>query len=144
MTALGPFPCKHAGLGIVPAIACLATRARCPNHDNCSKLVRAMKHLKKTRNDHLTLQSNGKRKARWCVDAAFVVHPVFKNHTGATMTCVEGAVMSTSCKQSMNARNSTKAEVMAANKVAGPMPWTNRFLECQQHSLNANILCQDN
>ena len=55
-----------------------------------------------------------------------------------------GAITSISRKQGMNTRSSTEAELVAADKVVGPMLWTLQFLEAQGYSVKENILYQDN
>jgi len=44
----------------------------------------------------------------------------------------------------MNTRTSTEAEVVAADKVIGPMLSTSQFLRAQGYPLQKNILFQDN
>ena len=56
----------------------------------------------------------------------------------------KGAITSISRKQGMNTRSSTKAEVVAADEVVGPMLWTKLFLEAQGYPVEENILFQDN
>ena len=56
----------------------------------------------------------------------------------------KGAIASTSQKQGLNTRSSTEAEIVAANDMAGPMVWTQNFLEAQGYHLEDNILYQDN
>ena len=55
-----------------------------------------------------------------------------------------GAITSISRKQGMNTRSSTEAELVAADKVVGPMLWTLQFLEAQGYGVKENILYQDN
>ncbi len=143
-TAQGLFACKRARPDISPAIAFLTTRVRSPTEEDWNKLVRMMKFLEQTKDDVLTLRSDGKRVGHWHVDASFAVHPDFRSHTGATFTLGEGSITSISRKQGMNTRSSTEAEVVAADEVVGPMVWTTRFLEAQGYVLNDNILYQDN
>jgi hypothetical protein len=78
------------------------------------------------------------------VDAAFGVHPDMRSHTGATMTMGKGAIFLISCKQKMNARSSTKAELIAADDVVSSIVWTKLFLDEQGYPLDENILYQDN
>ena len=56
----------------------------------------------------------------------------------------DGVITSLSRKQGMNTRRSTKAEVVAADKIGSPMIWTQLFLKAQGHSIKENILYQDN
>ena len=44
----------------------------------------------------------------------------------------------------MNTRNSTEAELVAANDIIEPMVWTRSFLEAQGYLIQANVLFEDN
>jgi hypothetical protein len=144
VTAQGLFLCKRARPDINPAIAYLTTRVTCSNDADWEKLVRMMKFLQQTSKDRLTLRADDSGILRWHVDAAFAVHPNLRSHTGATLTMGGGAITTISRKQSMNTRSSTEAEIVAADEVMGPMLWTRKFLEWQGHTVNKNILYQDN
>lgn len=78
------------------------------------------------------------------MDAAFAVHPDFKSHTGRVMTMGQGAITLVSRKQGLNTRSSTKAEVVAADDLVGPMLWTRNSLNAQGYGIRDNILYQDN
>ena len=58
-TAQGLFLCKRARPDISLAIAYLMMRVHNLNEDDQKKLVRMMKFLKQTVNDHLTLKADG-------------------------------------------------------------------------------------
>jgi hypothetical protein len=120
VVAQGLFLCNRGRPDIAPAIAFLSTRVRCPDEEDWQKLVRLMKFLKATRKDVLTLKASSDKCIKWYADASFAVHPDFKSHTGATMTMGQGAVMSMSRKQKLNARSSTEAELIAADEVVVP------------------------
>ena len=62
----------------------------------------------------------------------------------AIMTLGTGAIVSDSTKQKVNARNSTKSEMIAADNMILKVLWTKRFLEAQGHQVKANIVYQDN
>ena len=103
-----------------------------------------MKFFKQTSKDLLTLKADGSKRLKWHVDASFAIHNDFRSHTGGTLTMGKGAITSISRKQGMNTRSSTEAEVVAADKVVGPMLWTRLFLEAQGYPVEENILFQDN
>jgi predicted peroxiredoxin len=88
-----------------------------------------MRFLKSTADDMLTLKADGSKIVKWYADAGFAVHPDFQSHTGAVMKMGNGAITSISCKQGMNTRSSTEAEVVAADEVVGAMFWTKLFLQ---------------
>ena len=80
---------------------------------------------------------------KWHVDAAFTVHPDFKSHTSGVLMVGKGAIASASQKQGLNTRSSTKAKIVEANDMTGPVVWTQNFLEMQGYHLENNILYQD-
>ena len=53
-----------------------------------------------------------------------LLHNDFRSHTGSTFTMGDGATTSLRRKQGMNARSSSEAEVVAADKIISPMIWT--------------------
>ena len=108
------------------------------------KLVWMMKFLKQTVEDQLTLKSDGTRTLKWHVNTAFAVHPDFKSHTSGVLMMGKGTIASTSQKQGLNTRSSTEAKIVAANDMAGPMVWTQNFLEVQGYHLVDNSFYQDN
>ena len=122
--AQGLFLCKQARPDISPAIAYLTTRVLEPNKDDWLKLNRMMRWLNQTKEDCLTLQSDGTRTGRWFVDAAFAVHRDFRSHTGGLFTMGKGGIINITAKQKINTRSSTEAELVAADDVVGPMLWT--------------------
>ena len=144
LTAQGLFACKRGWPDIAPAITYLTTQVRSPNQDDWMKLVWMMKFLKQTVKDQLFLQSDGTRTFKWHVNTAFAVHPDFKSHTSGVLIIGKGAIASTSQKQGLNTRSLTEAEFVAADDMAGPMVWTQNFLEVQGYHLEDNILYQDN
>ena len=93
---------KRARPDIHTTIAVLATRVREPNQEDWDKLIRLMKFLNGTQNDVLTLSVEDLRVVKWYVNAAFAVHPDFRNHTGALMTLRKGSVQTISRKQKIN------------------------------------------
>ncbi len=140
----GLFLCKRARPDIAPAIAYLTTQVLEPNQDDWTKLSWIMKYLQQTKEDCLTLQSDGSRTGRWFVDAAFAVHVDFRSHTGGLFTMGKGGIINITGKQKVNTRSSTEAEIVAADDVVSPMLWTRLFLEAQGYGLKENILYQDN
>ena len=56
----------------------------------------------------------------------------------------EGVITTMSCKHTLNTRNSTAAELVAADDVIGPMLWTRRFLEAKGYRIQKNVMIQDN
>ena len=143
-TAQALFACKRGRPDICPAVAFLTTRVREPNESDWKKLVRMVRFLRDTKEDVLTLESDGTKNTRWYADASFAVHPNMRSHTGGAMTLGKGFPINVSRKQSLNTRSSTEAEVVGGDDIVGPLLWTDRFLEAQGYNVKENTLFQDN
>ncbi len=141
--AQGLFLCKRARPDINPVIAFLTTRVKAPTEEDWKKLVRLMLFLRSTQTDCLILSAPENAKVMWYVDASFALHPDMRSHSGYVFTFGKGAIASSSRKQSLNTRSSTEAELVAADDAAGPMLWTQRFLQAQGFGLTT-IMYQDN
>jgi len=77
-----------------------------------------MSHLRNTRNMTLTIEPGDRPK--WWVDSSYAVHPDMKSHTGIYMTLgTKGATYMSSCKQKINTKSSTEAELVAVDDVLG-------------------------
>ena len=76
------FLTKRARPDIQPAVSFLCTRVKEPTTYDWHKLVRLMQFLKDTKEDCLTLESDGSGTVTWGADAAFAVHPDMKSHSG--------------------------------------------------------------
>ena len=81
---------------------------------------------------------------KWCVDAAFAVHPDCKSHTGAMMTVDKGRVINVSRKQKLDTRSSTTADLVVADDAVVMTLWNVSILEAQGHGIHKNTLCHDN
>ena len=138
------FLTKRSRIDIQPTVAFLCTRVREPTSYDWFKLKRMMDFLEKTKEDCLTLESDGSREIIWSIDAAFAVHPDMKSHTGITMKMGKGAIYSASKKQKLNTRSSTEAELVAVDDAMAPVIWTTNFLEAQGYKTKAVIVLQDN
>ena len=137
------FLTKRARPDVQLPVSFLCTRVQNPTTYDWTKLTRMMDFLKRTKDEVLTLRSDGTRTATWSIDAAFAVHPDMKSHSGITMTLGKGAVMSFSRKQKLNTRSSTEAELVAVDDGMGPLLWTMNFLREQDYAVKSVIL-QDN
>ena len=83
-----------------------------------------LRFLKQTVKDKLTLRADSSGCLKWHCDAAFTLHDDFRSHMGSTFMMRDGAITSLSRKQGMNTGSSTKAEVVATDKIISPMIWT--------------------
>ena len=126
-----------------PVVAFLTTRVQAPTQQDWKKLVKMMRFLKKTQDVVLSLNVE-KMILRWYWDASFAVHPDYKSHTGGTLTMGKGCILSSSKKQKLNTRSSAEAELVAVDDGMGLMLWSKLFLEAQGHTVEDNVLYQDN
>ena len=67
----------------------------------------------------------------WSVDASFAVHEDMRSHTGALLTLGKGAVLSLSCKQKLNSKSSTEAEIIGVDDAKNFTMWVNLFVKKQ-------------
>ena len=59
----------------------------------------------------------------WYVDAMYGVHMDCKRHTGMMITLDQGAAMSFSCGQKLNARSWTEAELIEIDDALPDILW---------------------
>ena len=136
--AKGLFVTKRARPDILPAVAFLSTRVSKPTKQDWNKLIRMMKFLKSTKHDVLTLAMDDITVIKWHLDASFAVHDNMRSHTGAVMSLGKGAIQSVSCKQKINTRSSTEAELVSFDDVLAKIMWTKLFLEAQGYEVTEN------
>ena len=65
----------------------------------------------------------------------YAVHPDMRSHSGIIMSLGKGAAYSTSCKQKLNTKSSTEAELVAIDDAMGQIMWTRNFLIGQGMSI---------
>ena len=140
ITAKGLFVSKRARPDIQPPVAYLCTRVSKPTESDWKKMVRMLAFMKQTKDDVLTLESDGSRVITWGADASFAVHPDMKSHTGYGMTMGKGYLQMTSRKQKLNTRSSTEAELVAADDAMTQILWTKMFLEEQGYKIKETVL----
>ena len=135
---------KRTRPDIQTAIAFLTTRVSSPDHDDYKKLGRCLKYVAETKDIPLVLEAVGLHSICWWVDASFGVHPNLRSHTGATLSFGKGSPFAVSCKQKLNTRSSTEAELVGLNDAMSMILWTRRFMEAQGYMIRDNVIMQDN
>ena len=80
----------------------------------------------------------------WWVDAVYGVHWDCKGHIGAMVSMGNRAIFSFSRGQKLNARSSTRAELIVITDALGIILWTKYFMEAQGYTIDTNIIFQDN
>ena len=84
--------CKRASPDIQTIVTLLCTRVKKLEKNDWNKSVRIMKYLISIVKGKMISSSarNGVSYIKWYFDAAFVVYPGFKNHTGGTQYLIHG------------------------------------------------------
>jgi len=67
-----------------------------------------------------------------------------RSHSGIMMTLGKGAAYSTSCKQKLNMKSSTEAELVAIDDAMGEILWTRHYLAAQWIHVPTTTKYQDN
>jgi len=110
-------------------VAFLCTRVKdLDTYDN-KKLTKVMRYLRHTKSLTLTIEPGYEPK--WWVESSYAIHPDMRSHTGLYMTLRKGAMYTASCKQKLNTKSSTEAELVAADDTMGQVLWTRYFLAAQ-------------
>jgi len=110
---------------IQTAVAFLCTRVKEPDTDDYKKLTKVMQYIRNTKDITLTIEPDDE--AKWWVDSSYAVHPDMKSQTGIYMTLGKGATYTASCKQKLNTKSSTEAELVAVDDAMGQVLWTRHF-----------------
>ena len=72
----------------------------------------------------------------WNIDASFAVHPDCKSHTGTSLTLGHGSALSMSCKQKINTKSLTEAELVGVDSAMTFVMWMKHFFESQVKQMN--------
>jgi len=135
-------PSSSTRQDIQTTVAFLCTRVREPNTDDYKKLTKVMQYIRNTKNMTHTIKPDDE--AKWWVDSSYAVHPYMKSHTVIYMTLRKGALYTASCKQKLNTKSSTEAELVAVDDAMGQVLWTRHFLAAQGHHVPTTTIYQDN
>ena len=127
---------------IQTAVVFLCTRVKNPDEDDYKKSKRVIQYLRDTKNITLTIKPNNSPK--WWVDSSYAVHPDMKSHTGIFMTIGKGGTYTASCKQMLNTKSSTEAELVAIDDAMAQVLWTRQFLAAQGEPVPVTTIYHDN
>ena len=93
----------------------------------------------------LILKGDRKKPPTWSIDAVYSVHGDCKSHTGASFTMGAGSVFTVSCKQKVNTKSSTEAELVAVDDCIGHVLRIRHFLLAQGYAAAETVvILQDN
>ena len=71
--------------------------------------------MKATKDKVAKISVDDTQTIKWYINSSFAVHRDMRSHTGAIMTLGQGAIISDSTKQKVNARSSTESEMIAVD-----------------------------
>jgi len=134
--------CRRTQQDIQTAVAFLCTRVKNPDEDDCKKLARVIQYLRATNDMTLTIEPSNSPK--WWVDSSYAIHPDMKSHMGIFMTIGKGGTYTASCKQTLNTKSSTEAELVAIDDAMAQVLWTRHFLAVQGEPVPITTNYQDN
>ena len=77
------------------------------------------------------------------MDRLFAVHPNIRGHIGGTMSLGKGSIYSTSTKQKLVVRGSTKSKVIGVHDILPQTIWTNSFLKEQGMKIKKTFVYQE-
>jgi len=117
-------------------------RVQAPDEDNYKKLTKVMQYLCST--NELTLTIKPGESAHWWVNSSYVIHTNMRSHSGILMMLGKGVAYSRSCKQKIDIKSSTEAELVAIDHAMGQVLWTGHFLAAQDIAVPTMTIYQDN
>ena len=132
------FASKRARPNMQVCVAFLCTQVKSPTEQDYKKLGRVISYLEETVHLPLVIGADNSVTLTWNIDGSFVVHPVYKSHTGACLTLGHGSVLSISAKQKINTKSSTEAELVGVDNAMTFVMWMKHFFESQARSINVN------
>ena len=92
----------------------------------------------------LTLWENNIGAITWSVDASSAVHNDCKGQSERMIVLGMGVITSFSCKQKLNAKSSTEAELIGIDDALPQVLWTRYFLEAQGFTISTYVIMQYN
>ena len=136
---------KRARPDLAPAVAFMTTRVSDPDNDDWRKLRHVIEYISSTKDMCLTLEADENMNPTWSIDAAYGVHGDCKGQSGGSFTLGKGSFHTVSCKQKINTKSSTEAELVAIDDCIGHAIWLRHFLLAQGYIKAENIInFQDN
>ena len=130
------FSCPRARKDIQTAVYFFTMRFCNPDEYDWGKLKCLVRHVRWTINVPLILRSDSLTIIKWWVDVSYASHPDMEGHIGATISFGRGSVTGISTKNKINAKSSTKAELICADNAMSQILLTRYFIEAQGFTIN--------
>jgi len=118
---------KRVRPDILLAISYLASRVREPDSNDMNKLIRVLNYLNSTKDLVLNLFADSVLNMIVYIDAAYGVHNDMKSHSGICIGLGRGIIYSKSCRQKLNCKSSTVAEMIAVSDGLNHVLWIRNF-----------------
>ena len=122
----------------------MCTRVTKSTNEDKEKLRQVLKYLKHTIYDKMIMGAENIIQLCTWVNAAYVVHPDLKIHTGGCMSFGYGMIHFNQSNQKLNTKCSTEAEVVGVSDCLTYNIWIFLLIESQGCDIKQNILFQDN
>ena len=119
-------------------------RIKTPDKYYLKNLERVMKYIRANPNLPLTLEENNTHVVKGWVDAAFLVHPDMKSHTGPIILLGKGFVYSTSICQKINTKIPTESELVGVDDVMTMVLGAIYYIASQGYKVDGSEMFQDN
>jgi hypothetical protein len=133
------FVAKRARPDILLTVSFLATRVKNPDLDDWKKLLGVLGYLQGTAEITFTLTCEKSDKLTWFIDGSYASHMDMRGQSGGVLMTGNCAVLFKSCKQKVNTRSSTEAELIAVDDMLPMIHWTRNFSKEQGLDLDTEI-----
>jgi hypothetical protein len=144
LTAKLLYQAKRARPDLLTVVSFLTTRVQRPTEEDWSKLERAIRYVRGTKELGIRLEAGKLLTLIVYVDASFAVHPNMRSHSGIVVTLFRGPLYAKSSKQKLMTKSSTEAELVAISDAMGQAMWSKNFMEAQGYRLPPIKLLEDN
>lgn len=129
---------------ILLAVTFLAGRVLSPTQEDWYKLMRVLNYLNGSADLGMRLSATDGMPIRAYLDAAYGVHPDGRSHSGMVTRLGEAAVAVKACKQKINVKSSTEAELVSVTDGMSSSLYVEHFLQEQGYKPRPVLLQQDN
>ena len=131
---------KRSRLDLELGVVLLYTRVKDPDKDDWNNLTQVMKYIQSTIGLPLILGIDDTNTLCWYADAAFGLHQNTKSRTGIMMTMGQGTAISNSTKHKLNAKSSTKKDLVGIDNEISNIIWS-RYLPAEQGYQFRDSIC---